>query len=140
MKDGEIVYGEYKTGDEAKEGPRNASTKIRPRRISPCSTPRSTGSCWTFANLFPGCLIKSIDGIRQKKKFFWDQAKIVEPPLAGRQHELGEAYPRFQRLQHQEDHRQGRRSISSSTGAGSRRRRCLVDAEFMAAVLGKPQK
>jgi len=30
---------------------------------------------WTFANLFPGCLIKSIDGIRQKKKYFWDIAK-----------------------------------------------------------------
>ncbi len=23
----------------------------------------------------PGCLMKSIDGIRQKKKFFWDQVK-----------------------------------------------------------------
>jgi 6-oxo-cyclohex-1-ene-carbonyl-CoA hydrolase len=30
---------------------------------------------WIFANLFPGCLNKSIDGIRQKKKFFWDQIK-----------------------------------------------------------------
>ena len=30
---------------------------------------------WTFANLFPACLIQSIDGIRQKKKFFWDTAK-----------------------------------------------------------------
>ncbi len=30
---------------------------------------------WKFANLFPGCLIKSIDGIRQKKKFFWDTMK-----------------------------------------------------------------
>ena len=31
---------------------------------------------WTFANLFPGCVMKSIDGIRAKKKFFWDQAKL----------------------------------------------------------------
>ena len=30
---------------------------------------------WTFANLFPGCLIKSIDGMRMKKRFFWDMAK-----------------------------------------------------------------
>ncbi|MBA4419490.1 MAG: 6-oxocyclohex-1-ene-1-carbonyl-CoA hydratase, partial [Syntrophus sp. (in: bacteria)] len=30
---------------------------------------------WIFANLFPGCLNKSIDGIRQKKKFFWDTTK-----------------------------------------------------------------
>ncbi len=32
---------------------------------------------WGFANLFPGCLIKSIDGIRMKKKFFWDQTKLA---------------------------------------------------------------
>lgn len=32
---------------------------------------------WTFANLFPGCLIKAIDGIRAKKKFFWDQTKLA---------------------------------------------------------------
>jgi 6-oxo-cyclohex-1-ene-carbonyl-CoA hydrolase len=30
---------------------------------------------WTFANLFPGCLIKSIDSVRAKKKFFWDNSK-----------------------------------------------------------------
>ena len=30
---------------------------------------------WIFANLFPGCLMKSIDGIRQKKKSFWDAMK-----------------------------------------------------------------
>jgi 6-oxo-cyclohex-1-ene-carbonyl-CoA hydrolase len=30
---------------------------------------------WLFANLFPGCLIKAIDSVRAKKKFFWDQAK-----------------------------------------------------------------
>jgi 6-oxo-cyclohex-1-ene-carbonyl-CoA hydrolase len=30
---------------------------------------------WKFTNLFPGCLIKSIDSVRAKKKFFWDIAK-----------------------------------------------------------------
>ena len=30
---------------------------------------------WTFTNLFPGCLMKSIAGIRQKKRFFWDLSK-----------------------------------------------------------------
>ena len=30
---------------------------------------------WRLANLFPGCLQMSIDQIRTKKKFFWDQAK-----------------------------------------------------------------
>ena len=32
---------------------------------------------WKFANLFPNCLINSIDGIRGKKKFFWDQMKLA---------------------------------------------------------------
>jgi 6-oxo-cyclohex-1-ene-carbonyl-CoA hydrolase len=30
---------------------------------------------WTFTNLFEGCLMKSIIGIREKKKFFWDMNK-----------------------------------------------------------------
>jgi 6-oxo-cyclohex-1-ene-carbonyl-CoA hydrolase len=30
---------------------------------------------WKFTNLFPGCLIKSLDSVRAKKKFFWDMAK-----------------------------------------------------------------
>lgn len=31
---------------------------------------------WKFTNLFPNCLIKSIESIRGKKKFFWDQMKV----------------------------------------------------------------
>ncbi|HJX03475.1 MAG TPA: 6-oxocyclohex-1-ene-1-carbonyl-CoA hydratase, partial [Dehalococcoidia bacterium] len=30
---------------------------------------------WTFTNLFPGCIMKSVAGIRQKKKYFWDLSK-----------------------------------------------------------------
>jgi 6-oxo-cyclohex-1-ene-carbonyl-CoA hydrolase len=32
---------------------------------------------WKLTNLMPGCLIKSVDGIRAKKKFFWDQTKLA---------------------------------------------------------------
>ena len=32
---------------------------------------------WKFANLFPHCLVKSIEGIRGKKKFFWDALKTA---------------------------------------------------------------
>lgn len=31
---------------------------------------------WTLTNLMPGCLIKTIDSIRLKKKFYWDQQKL----------------------------------------------------------------
>ena len=32
---------------------------------------------WTFANLFPNCLQVSVEGVRQKKKFFWDMSKTA---------------------------------------------------------------
>jgi 6-oxo-cyclohex-1-ene-carbonyl-CoA hydrolase len=73
VKDGEIVYGDMKTGDEAK-----AAKAL----MKECTTDLSKldGAVdeivWKFANLFPGCLQMSIDLVRAKKKFFWDQAKI----------------------------------------------------------------
>ena len=74
VEDGEIVYGEYKKGDALKEAralvkehQANADFELLDKEIDKV--------IWTFANLFPGCLIKSIDGIRMKKKYFWDIAK-----------------------------------------------------------------
>jgi 6-oxocyclohex-1-ene-1-carbonyl-CoA hydrolase len=80
VEDGEIVYGEYKSGDAAKEARAfvkehqanadfefNADFELLDKEIDKV--------VWTFANLFPGCLIKSIDGIRMKKKYFWDICK-----------------------------------------------------------------
>jgi 6-oxo-cyclohex-1-ene-carbonyl-CoA hydrolase len=32
---------------------------------------------WKFTNMFPHCLMKAIDGVRAKKRFFWDQAKLA---------------------------------------------------------------
>lgn len=72
VRDGEIVYGEYKTGAEAEAGQALMKT---------CTTDLSRldaeveAIVWRFANLFPGSLQMSIDLIRAKKKFFWDQAK-----------------------------------------------------------------
>ncbi|MFH1976097.1 MAG: 6-oxocyclohex-1-ene-1-carbonyl-CoA hydratase [Pseudomonadota bacterium] len=74
IEDGEIVYGEYKKGDALKEARElvkvhqpNADFELLDKEINKIT--------WTFANLFPGCLIESIDSIRQKKKFFWDTMK-----------------------------------------------------------------
>jgi 6-oxocyclohex-1-ene-carbonyl-CoA hydrolase len=74
VEDGEIVYGEYKKGDAFKEGQAlvkqhqpNADFELLDKEVDKV--------VWTFANLFPGCLIKSIDGIRMKKKYFWDICK-----------------------------------------------------------------
>ena len=74
VEDGEIVYGEYKKGDALKEGralvkehQANADFQLLDKEVDKI--------IWQFANLFPGCLIKSIDGIRMKKKYFWDICK-----------------------------------------------------------------
>jgi 6-oxo-cyclohex-1-ene-carbonyl-CoA hydrolase len=92
---------------------------------------------WTFANLFPGCLIKSIDGIRMKKKYFWDICKN------GHRHWLaanmgGEAFLGFgafntKRITGQDtiDFIKFRQNVADSR---------LWDDEMFEEVLGKPQK
>ena len=74
VADGEIVYGEYKTGEASKEA-RALVKKHQPNADFELLDKEVDRIVWTFANLFPGCLIKSIDGIRQKKKYFWDITK-----------------------------------------------------------------
>jgi 6-oxocyclohex-1-ene-carbonyl-CoA hydrolase len=71
---GEIVYGESKSGDEAQA----ARALVKDTPVDFELLDRAVDEIvWRFANLFPGCLIKSIDGIRAKKKLFWDQAKLA---------------------------------------------------------------
>jgi 6-oxo-cyclohex-1-ene-carbonyl-CoA hydrolase len=73
VDDGEIVYGEFFRGEAAKKA--KETIKSLPVDLTPLDS-TVTGVIWTLANLFPGCLMKSIDGIRAKKKFFWDQMKL----------------------------------------------------------------
>ncbi len=70
---GEIVYGESISGSAAKEA--RAKIKELPKDFSLLDA-EVDKMVWIFANLFPGCLIKAIDGVRAKKKFFWDQSKL----------------------------------------------------------------
>jgi 6-oxo-cyclohex-1-ene-carbonyl-CoA hydrolase len=74
VDDGEIVYGEYKSGDALKEG-RALTKEHQPNADFELLDKEVDKIVWTFANLFPACLIMSVDGIRQKKKFFWDMNK-----------------------------------------------------------------
>ena len=74
VDDGDIVYGE----------PVAASALADAKALmAQCTTDFSLLDAevnrllWTFTNLFPHCLMKSIDGIRAKKKFFWDQFKLA---------------------------------------------------------------
>jgi len=72
IDDGEIAYGEFKTGDEFKEARKYVwNAKIDFELLNK----EVNNIIWRFTNLFPGCLIKTIDSIRAKKKFFWDYSK-----------------------------------------------------------------
>jgi len=73
VRDGEVVYGESKTGDELKKG----KELLKSCTVDFGMLDQAVDAIvWRFANLFPGCLQMSIDAIRAKKKFFWDQAKL----------------------------------------------------------------
>lgn len=74
VEDGEIVYGEFKTGDALKKG----RELIKSTPIDFTLLDKTVDEIiWTFTNLMPGCLMKSVDGIRLKKKYFWDQTKLA---------------------------------------------------------------
>ncbi|HET6273748.1 MAG TPA: enoyl-CoA hydratase-related protein, partial [Bacteroidota bacterium] len=73
VRDGDIVYGEFVQGEEAKR----AREEIEKATIDFALLDKEINDIiWRLTNLMPGCLIKSIDGIRAKKKFFWDQTKL----------------------------------------------------------------
>ena len=72
IEDGEISYGEFVTGAKAKEAKNLARSLPAVMTLLDQEVDRIL---WTFTNLFHGCLMKSIAGVRQKKKFFWDLSK-----------------------------------------------------------------
>ena len=74
VEDGEIVYGEFVRGEEYKKA--KEILKSTPTDFELLDK-AVNDIVWTYTNLMPGCLIKSIDGIRMKKKFFWDQTKLA---------------------------------------------------------------
>ena len=132
IEDGEIVYGEYKSGEKGKKARaiiKQASTdfELLDKEINKI--------LWTYTNLFPGCLIKSVEGIRLKKKFFWDQAKVMNRHwLAANM--SGEAFLGFNAFNTKKitgkdtiDFIEYRRRMANAD---------TLDDLFMAAVMGKP--
>jgi 6-oxo-cyclohex-1-ene-carbonyl-CoA hydrolase len=72
VEDGEIVYGEFKTGEAYKKGRALLKEGTTDFELLDGAV---NDMIWTFTNLFPHCLQMSIDSIRAKKKFFWDASK-----------------------------------------------------------------
>ncbi len=72
--DGEIVYGEFLKGEDFKKAREIIKSNPTDFKLLDKAV---DDILWTYTNLMPVCLIKSIDGIRMKKKFFWDQTKLA---------------------------------------------------------------
>ena len=76
VEDGEIVYGEVKTGEDYDKTNAYVRQAREQNKVNLEMLDKEVNKVtWLFANLFPGCLIKAVDSVRAKKKFFWDQAK-----------------------------------------------------------------
>jgi len=72
IENGQIVYGEYLTGrarEDAKGMIKSATTDLTELDKA------VNNKVWHMANLFPGCLQKTIDSIRSQKKAHWDAVK-----------------------------------------------------------------
>ena len=72
IDNGEIVYGESVTGAEAQKARELVKSCTYDFSLLDAEVNKIL---WTFTNLFPHCLMKSIAGVRQKKKYFWDLNK-----------------------------------------------------------------
>ncbi|HNQ46184.1 MAG TPA: 6-oxocyclohex-1-ene-1-carbonyl-CoA hydratase [Syntrophorhabdus sp.] len=137
VKDGEIVYGEMKTGQEFKDARAWVQDKQKKGEVDFSLLDAEVDRIvWIFANLFPGCLMKSIDGVRQKKKFFWDQIKNDHRYWLAT-NMMGEAFLGFGAFNTKKitgvdtiDFIKNRQLIAEGK---------LVDTAYMEQVLGKPQ-
>jgi len=137
VKDGEIVYGENKTGQEAKDARAWVQGKLKNNDYDFSLVDAEVERIiWVFANLFPGCLMKSIDGIRQKKKSFWDTMKNDHRYWLGT-NMMGEAFLGFGAF--------NTKKITGTDTVDFIKNRQLIaqgalnNEEYMAQVLGKPQ-
>jgi 6-oxo-cyclohex-1-ene-carbonyl-CoA hydrolase len=134
VKDGAIVYGEFKTGDEAKaarEFVKNtpADFELLDKEVN--------SVLWTFTNLFPNCLQMSIDSIRAKKKFFWDQGKLYYRHWLAT-NMSSEAFLGFHAFNTKKI--TGKDTIDFIKYRQLIDKAAMVDEDFMAEVLAKPQK
>lgn len=73
VDNGDIVYGEYASGDAAAKAKEIMAAATTDFSLLDKEIDRIL---YVFTNLFPNCLMMSIDTVRMKKKFFWDQSKL----------------------------------------------------------------
>jgi 6-oxocyclohex-1-ene-carbonyl-CoA hydrolase len=134
VENGEIVYGENVTGEAAQKAKEIMKASDYDFSLVDAEVNKII---WTFTNLFPHCLMKSIAGIRQKKKFYWDLNKNDHLFWLGT-NMSSEAFLGFTAFNTKKI--TGKDTIDfikyrQMIAAGH-----LVDDELFEAVLGKPQQ
>jgi len=133
VADSDLVYGGYKTGDTVMEARAFLKTAQTDFDLLDKAIDKILE---TFTNLFPGCLIRSVEGIRLKKKYFWDQDNVINRHwLAANM--AGEAYLGFSALNTKKI--TGQDTIDSILYRKRLAGGDALDIEQMAAVLGKPK-
>ena len=138
IDDGEIVYGEFRSGSEGKKAKTLVWEKLKSEEYDFALLDAEVDKVvWTFANLFPGCLIKAVDEVRAKKKFFWDYSKNYNrhwlAANMGAEAFLGFGAFNTKKITGTDtiDFIKYRQGIAEST---------MMNEEFFEEVLGKPQK
>ncbi|MGM0384116.1 MAG: enoyl-CoA hydratase-related protein [Thermodesulfobacteriota bacterium] len=136
VEDGEIVYGEFKTGEVAKEA--KAMLKELPRDRSLLDK-TCMDMAWTFANLFPQQVAMSFQMIRATKKVAWERTKAESIMWwAGNAQAYGEFDMGMSAF--------NTKKITGTSDVDIIKLRQMIakghpyDEEMFEAVLGKPQK
>lgn len=138
IENGEIVYGEFKTGEELQKAREWVQEKQKKNEVDfSLMDAEIDRICWTFANLFPGCVMKTIDGVRQKKKFFWDLMKNDHRHWLA-VNMMGEAFLGFGAFNTRK--MTGKDTIDFIKYRQLIAKGRLVDQSFMEEVMPKPQK
>ncbi len=73
VENGEIVYGEFKKGDEFKQATGTLKGLKTDWSLLDDFINRVV---WTITNLMPLCVMMTVESIRMKKKYFWDATKV----------------------------------------------------------------
>jgi len=133
VKDGEIVYGEFKKGEEF----RAALSELKGLKTDWTLLDEYVSQMvWTLTNTTFICLMNTIESVRTKKKFFWDHLKSSQIYyLAANMN--SEAYVGFNAFNTQE--LTGSRNIDYITYRQLLAEGRTFDDEFAEAILPKPK-
>jgi len=134
VEDGEIVYGEFVTGDEAKK----ARELIKTLPIDLSSLDKAINDMvWTMTNLFQECVGMTVNSVRAFKRQLWDKEKNPVRYWLG-SNMMAEAFLGF--------HAFNTRKITGRDTIDFIKYRQMIaeghafDEELFEAVLGKPQQ